>query len=168
MDERRSLAMAQEVVQLIASQLPNDVRMMQGALNRIQATSDALGQPITVSLAHSALADLVVYQRQTFGLGDVERVVCGMFKLDRQMLRSKCRSRAVSHPACWQCGSLAVIPAPRCPKSATTSAGGATQRRVCSKDSRTLDQGRCRGTAADRDCHVRETIRQLEAQLRAG
>ena len=95
---QRELAVPDEVLQLIASQLPDDVRLMQGALNRIQATSQALGQPITDALARTALADLVVCRRQAFGLGDVERVVCGMFQLDQQTLKSKCRNRSISHP----------------------------------------------------------------------
>lgn len=165
---QRKLSVPDDVLQFIASRLPEDARMLQGALNRVQATSQALGQPITDKLARESLADLVESKRQTFGLNDIEHAVCGLFELDQKTLKSKRRTKSVSHPR-----MLAMWLARKYTRAALSEIGDFFGRRshttVLSAHKaveRWVKDGSC-VQLPDRDCQVQETIRQLEARMRA-
>src|SRR5690606_30941118 len=56
--QQRNLAVPDEVFDLLAGRLPGDVRRLAGALNRLQAASEALQTPVTASLARQTLGDL--------------------------------------------------------------------------------------------------------------
>ncbi len=159
----------QEVLELIAEQLTEDVRHLRGALNRMYATSQALSQPVSVTMAREALADLVDHSRQRFGLEEIERAVCEMFELDRQALKSKRRAKAVSHPR-----MLAMWLARKHTRAAFSEIGeffGRRSHATVISAQNLVDAWRRDGASIQlpgRDCHISETIRQLEARLRTG
>ena len=55
---RRAVSLPEEVLRLIAAELTGDARQISGALNRLQATSEALRHPVTLNLANEALEDI--------------------------------------------------------------------------------------------------------------
>lgn len=88
----------EEVVTLVAERLGATARELNGALHRLLATSRALGEPITTTLAETALTDLLLHAAPPVRLADVERAVCEIFGIDAQTLQSDRRQSQVSHP----------------------------------------------------------------------
>jgi chromosomal replication initiator protein len=87
-----------EVIRLIAAETTGDARQIQGALNRLQATSDALSLAITVELATQSLQDLFSSARRMIHLPDVERAVCEVFGMESHSLRDGCKTKSSSQP----------------------------------------------------------------------
>ena len=65
-----------DALDLLADRLSGDARMLQGAVNRLRATSEALGQPITVRLAEAALADVFQTSLRVVRIADIQQAVC--------------------------------------------------------------------------------------------
>lgn len=95
---RRSLACDDAVIDYVASHLTRNARELAGAVNRLEATSHMLGLPVSIELAHEALADLVRAGGRSIRLADIERAVCAAFGLEPGSLQSGRRSRTVNHP----------------------------------------------------------------------
>jgi chromosomal replication initiator protein len=167
--KQRGLGIPEDVLELMATRSADDARQLQGALNRIQATGQALGRPITLELANEALADLFASKRQAFGLADIDRAVCDVFQMDRETLMSKRRTKAVSHPR-----MLAMWLARKYTRAALSEIGDHFGRRshtTVLSAQKTVERWMRNGVSVQmpgRDCQVQETIRQLEARLRTG
>ena len=98
MARRMKLHVPPEVQQLVASRLTSHARQLSGALCRLQATSEALGRPISLPLAEEALADLVGHSGRVVRLPDIEKAVCEVFGLEPASLQSDAKGKRVSHP----------------------------------------------------------------------
>jgi chromosomal replication initiator protein len=92
------MAVPVDVLDFVAAELDGDARQLAGALNRLEATSRAMGQPVTPELAQTALADIIRATERVVRLSDIERAVCDVFGLERRVLQSNRKTRAVSHP----------------------------------------------------------------------
>ena len=64
MDENNTI-ISDEVLHYVASQIPNNVRELEGALNRITAYSNLLDSQIDITIASKIIKDLVNEQSQT-------------------------------------------------------------------------------------------------------
>ncbi|MFO0871741.1 MAG: DnaA/Hda family protein [Pirellulales bacterium] len=168
--ERRGLRVPRNVLELLASQLTGDARVLSGSLFRLQATSQALHRPITVELAQSALADLFRATRRVIRLPDIEQAVCQVFGLDSRCLQSDAKKRAVSQPR-----MLAMWLARKYTRSALSEIGEffgrrshtsviAAQRKV----DQLLNERDAGTTVQTLDCSFSEAVRRVELQLRTG
>ena len=84
--------------EFVASRLTNHARELSGALCRLQATSRALGQPITLALAQEALSEMIRTSRRVVRLADIERAVCRTFGIEESVLHSERTAKSVTHP----------------------------------------------------------------------
>jgi chromosomal replication initiator protein len=91
-------ALPEEVLRLLAGQLRGNVRELEGALQSVRHYSRVTGRKPDAALAREALADLLRHAVRVVQLGDVERAVCKVLRLDAAALQSKQRAWAVSHP----------------------------------------------------------------------
>ncbi|MEO8496907.1 MAG: DnaA/Hda family protein [Planctomycetota bacterium] len=158
-----------EVLQLVAAELTGDARRIAGALNRLEATSEALDQPITLDFARSTLADIFRTTVQVVRLNDIERAVCETFGLDARTLKDGGKSKSVSHPR-----MLAMWLARKYTRAAFSEISEHFGRRSHStvisaekKVNRWVSDGATIqiGQAA---CNVEDAIRRIETQLRTG
>jgi chromosomal replication initiator protein len=94
----RGLEVPDDVAHYVATQMTRHARELQGAVNRLEATSLMLGLPITLEMAVEALADLVRSSGRSVRLADVERAVCKAFGIEEGSLQSARRARTVNHP----------------------------------------------------------------------
>jgi chromosomal replication initiator protein len=92
------ITMPEEVLTMLAQELPGDARQIQGALHRLEATSVALKQSISVSLARVTLRDVFRATQPVVRLPDIERAVCDTFGLDPKTLRQGGKTKSVSQP----------------------------------------------------------------------
>jgi len=169
MAARRRMDLPPEVQQLIASRLTNHARELSGALCRLQATSQALGRPITLPLAEEALAEMIRQGSRVVRLPDIERAVCDVFGVEPASLHSQGKAKRVSHPR-----MLAMWLARKHTRAALSEIGEFFGRRshstVISAQKR-VDGWMAAGeplVLAERTWDVDEAIRQVERKLQAG
>lgn len=91
-------AVPEEVLCLVASQLRGNVRELEGALHSLRHYGKVAGRPIDMPMAREALGELLRHSVRVVQLGDVERAVCQVLRLETGALRSKQRVWMVSHP----------------------------------------------------------------------
>ena len=87
-----------EVLRFLAGQLRGNVRELEGDLQSIRHFSRVAGRPIDIALVREALADLLRHAVRVVQLADIDRVLCGVLRLEAGALQSKGRAWAVSHP----------------------------------------------------------------------
>lgn len=95
---RRSLELTPDVVALVAQWFRNNVRELEGALNCLEAHFLLNRQRMNAANARQILADLQRDCVRIVRLADVERVVCDLFRLIPDELRSSSRARNVAQP----------------------------------------------------------------------
>jgi chromosomal replication initiator protein len=166
---RMKLQVPAEVQEFVASRLTNHARELSGALCRLQATSEALGKPITLAMAEEALREMIHDSTRMVRLGDIEKAVCQVFGLEPQSLQADDKSKSVSHPR-----MLAMWLARKHTRAALSEIGRYFGRRshstVVSAQKR-VDRWVACGSSidlAERAWTVDEAIRHVERHLAAG
>jgi chromosomal replication initiator protein len=87
-----------EVLGFLAGQLRGNVRELEGAIQSIRHFARVTGRPIDVPLVREALAELLRHAVRVVQLADIDRVVCGVLRLEPGTLQNKGRAWSVSHP----------------------------------------------------------------------
>ena len=157
------------VLKLIAAQVSGDARLIAGALNRLVATSEALGQKIDLRLAETALGDFFCMTRRVVQLQDIQSAVCDVFGIDVKSLQSGRKSRGLSQPR-----MLAMWLARKHTRAAFVEIGEYFGRRSHStviSAQKQVDTWVADGRKIQLgygDCDVRDAIRRVESRLGAG
>jgi len=165
----RGLAVPDEVADYVATHMTRHARELQGAVNRLEATSSMLGVPISLGLAEEALVDLVRSSGRSVRLAEIEQAVCAAFGLARGSLQSSCRARSVSHAR-----MLAMFLARKHTHAALSEISGFFGRRSHSTviaAQKAVSQWLAEGTRivlAEAAWDAGEAIRRVEDMLRAG
>ncbi len=169
MAKRMELHVPGDVQQFVASRLTNHARELSGALCRLLATSQSLGQPISLGMAEQALADLIAHSGRAVRLHDIEKAVCEVFGLEPASLQSDVKGKRVSHPR-----MLAMWLARKHTRAALSEIGHFFGRRshstVVSAQKRVdgwMTSGR-QLDLAERHWPVDDAIRQVERRLAVG
>lgn len=92
------IAIPKVVLSYIASHFPGDARQLQGAVNRLKATSQGLQKPVTIELAEEVLSETIRSTCRSVHLEQIERAVCDVLGIDDKSLRSRRKCKSVSHP----------------------------------------------------------------------
>ena len=95
---QRQLELTPDAIALVAQWFRNNVRELEGALNCLEAHFSMNRQRMTGPNARQILADLQRDCVRIVRLADVERVVCDLFRLIPEELRSSSRARNVAQP----------------------------------------------------------------------
>jgi chromosomal replication initiator protein len=167
--ERMGIELTEEVALYVAGHVTTHARELSGALNRLDATSRALDQPISRTLAEQALAETVRRHARPVGLGDIDEAVSRVFGLEPKALKSDGKGKQVSHPR-----MLAMWLARRHTRAALSEIGsffgGRSHSTVISAQKKVRDwmQSQSRLCLADGNCTIDEAIRKVEQALRAG
>jgi chromosomal replication initiator protein len=167
--ERMKIDVPEDVQHYVAGHITTHARELSGALNRLDATSRALGEPISRALAEQALAETVRRHARPVGLGDIDEAVSRVFGLEPKALKSDGKSKQVSHPR-----MLAMWLARRHTRAALSEIGsffgGRSHSTVISAQKKVHDwmQAQSRLCLADGNCTIDEAIRKVEQALRAG
>jgi chromosomal replication initiator protein len=158
-----------EALRYVAQKFKGSVRELEGALHCLQVYGRMTGKPVGVTAARQALADLERDCLRVVRLSDIERLVCDLFGLEADDLRSASRARAVSEPR-----MLAMFLARRHTRSAYSEIGrhfgGRNHATVIAAERKVADWLR-KGAAfrlASRSCPLSDILESLEQQLQAG
>ena len=90
---RLGIELPADVQRFVASRLTGHARELSGAICRLQATSEALRQKITLALAEEALGEMIQQNSRVVRLGDIEKAVCKVFGLEPASLQSDGKSQ---------------------------------------------------------------------------
>jgi chromosomal replication initiator protein len=167
MASKLEVTVPDDVLEYVATHLTSHARELSGALNRLQATSQALSRPITRALAEEALTDMIRTSGRVVRLADVERAVCDVLGLEAQSLQADGKSKSVSYPR-----MLAMFLARKHTRAALTEIGRYFGRRshstVISAEKSVGRWMQTHGTIelAGKDWNVEEAIRRVEQNLK--
>ena len=82
----------------IAERFRSNVRELEGALNRVVATANLTGQPITLSFTKNALRDLLKIQEKQITIENIQKITAEYYKIRVADLLSKRRNRSITRP----------------------------------------------------------------------
>ena len=94
----RGIDVPEPVVAYIAEHLRASIRELEGALHTVIAQAILTGKRLDLNLAKTALRDTIRHTAQAVALRDVERVVCQLFQVNAEALKSDSRARALAYP----------------------------------------------------------------------
>ena len=95
--ERTGRQVPSEILDSIARQIQSNIRELEGALTRVLAYSELIGQPLSMQLVNVALADLLP-KRNKLDSTQVLYAVAAAFGIDAKELLGKDRSREIALP----------------------------------------------------------------------
>jgi len=96
LSQRGGLLLSEEVIGWVARRVTQNVRELEGALNRIAAHVKLTGRPADASLAQEALGDLDRQLVAPVKPENIMQAVCNYFSLDQKDLMSGRRQRTIS------------------------------------------------------------------------
>jgi chromosomal replication initiator protein len=94
----RGVHVPEAVVAFIAEHVRASIRELEGALHTVIAQAILTGKRLDLNLAKAALRDTIRHTAQSVALRDVERVVCQLFQISVEALKSDSRARALAYP----------------------------------------------------------------------
>ena len=94
----RGFQMPDDVAQLIAEHIDENVRELEGAVTRLMGYSSLIGKPVTVELAREGLADLLHVRRGAPSMDDIIQEVTQHFGVKLSELQSKKRTKSIAYP----------------------------------------------------------------------
>lgn len=96
--EQEGIAIPNEAAFFLAKKVRANVRELEGALKRVNATADFLKAPITIDLIKESLKDILALQDKMVSIDNIQRTVAEYFKIKISDLNSKRRNRSVARP----------------------------------------------------------------------
>ena len=82
-----------EVLLYLAERIHRNIRELEGSLNRVAAYAELTGDPITLDLVKSSLADVINPHRQRVSDQQVLEAVSAYFTIDKETLRGRRRDK---------------------------------------------------------------------------
>ncbi len=96
--EKTNTYLPNEVAFFIAKRFRSNVRELEGALNRVIANANLMGQSISLDFTQQALKDLLLLQDKQITLDNIKKTTAEYYKIRVSDLLSKRRSRSVTRP----------------------------------------------------------------------
>ena len=90
--DTQSLDVPDDVIDLIAHKFQNNIRQLEGALNRVVAHAEMAFSPLTVDLATEALQD-VLFPHETLTVDEIIEAVAGFYDFQEDDLRGSRRTK---------------------------------------------------------------------------
>jgi chromosomal replication initiator protein len=94
----RGVEVSEAVIAYIAEHLRASVRELEGALHTVITQSILTGRRLDLTLAQSALRDSIRHTTVSIGMRDVERVICNLFQVKAEAIKSESRAQALAYP----------------------------------------------------------------------
>ena len=95
--EQSRTEIADDVLNYVASQFPNNVRELEGALNRITAYTNLLDSKIDINAASKIIKDLInEQQKKPLTIPQIKRMVASKMDVSYEILASKSRTKDIA------------------------------------------------------------------------
>ncbi len=96
--EQKSLQLKQEVMEFLANKITNNVREMEGALNRLAVHESIQDSEISVDLVKDVLKDLLRTNSRKITIDEIQKKVVEHYNIKLSDMHSPRRSRSVARP----------------------------------------------------------------------
>ena len=93
-----SLKIEPKVLEFVAHRVSANVRVLEGALNRLVAHASLVGRPVTLDMAHESLGDLVRAYDRRLTIDEIQRKVAEHYNIRLSDMLSPRRARAIARP----------------------------------------------------------------------
>lgn len=157
------------VADVVATRISGDARQLNGAVHRLRAVHEAMGQAVTTESVESALHDIFHSARSVIRMTDIEAAVCEVFGVDSESLMSGRRVKSISQPR-----MLAMWLARKYTRAALSEIGEHFGRRSHStviSAQKKVEQWMSGGVTIQighANCQVTDALRRLEVRLQTG
>jgi chromosomal replication initiator protein len=92
------IRLPEDVAALVAQRIRSNVRELEGALHRLNASARLTGTPITAEFARSCLKDMFASYERAVTLDNIKRTVAGYYNIRLADLSSVRRTRTLARP----------------------------------------------------------------------
>lgn len=96
--KEKEIELDPEVIRFIAENITQNIREVEGALNRVLAYSDFYKLPPDMKLAEKALAQIIVQSKKEATKEHVLEIITGKYGVSEEELKKKGRKKGISHP----------------------------------------------------------------------
>lgn len=155
--ETPGLKIEPKVLEFVAHRVSANVRVLEGALNRLVAHASLVGRPVTLDMAHESLGDLVRAYDRRLTIDEIQRKVAEHYNIRLSDMLSPRRARAIARPrqiAMFLCKELTAKSLPE------------IGRKFGGRDHTTIMHGIKRiSQLADEDASLREDVAVLKRSL---
>ena len=93
-----SIPVPDDVLDFLAKNITSNVRELEGALKRIVAHAELIGDPINISTTRSVLKDLLKISDKPISMTEIQYAVCGHYQIGLTDLKSTRRERKIARP----------------------------------------------------------------------
>ena len=93
-----NLAVPIEVLDFLATKITNNIRELEGALNRICANYELTGKEINVSNSEELISDILTMNQKKISIDYIKEKVCSYFNLNLSHMTSSRRSINIARP----------------------------------------------------------------------
>ncbi len=89
---------SQDVIYYIASQIPGNIRELEGALIKIIAYSSLINQEININLAKDVIKDIVKNNsKKPISISKIKKAIAEYYNIDYESLSAKIRTKEIAH-----------------------------------------------------------------------
>jgi len=96
--EHAGVPVPEEVVTFLARKIANNVRELEGAMNRVVAYATLTGNAIDLAFTQEVLGDLLEASQRKVTIDEIQKRVCDHFDIRQNDLVSARRARAIARP----------------------------------------------------------------------
>ena len=96
--EQKSMKLTSEVLEFLADKITNNVREMEGALNRLAVHASLQDSEVTVDLVKDVLKDLLRTNSRKITIDEIQKKVVEHYNIKLSDMHSPRRSRSVARP----------------------------------------------------------------------
>ena len=108
--ETYNINLSGEVIDYIASNIKNNIRELEGAFNKIKALKEFGNMELSLDVVKNSISEFVTdSDNKRITMTDIINVVCEYYNVTVEELKSKKRSKDLTHPrhvATWLCRNL--------------------------------------------------------------
>ena len=98
LSENSDLTIPDNLLEFLAQRIDSNIRVLEGALNRVIAYSSFANRPLSIDMAKEVLKDLIRASQRKTTIDDIQRKVADYYNLRLSDLLSARRSRTIARP----------------------------------------------------------------------
>lgn len=97
-EDNPEIIIKDNILEFLAQRIDSNIRVLEGALNRVIAYSSFVNKPLTIEMAQEVLKDLIRASQRKITIDDIQRKVADYYNIRLSDLLSARRSRKIARP----------------------------------------------------------------------
>jgi len=97
-EDNPDIIIKDNILEFLAQRIDSNIRVLEGALNRVIAYSSFVKKPLTIEMAQDVLKDLIRASQRRITIDDIQRKVADYYNIRLSDLLSARRSRTIARP----------------------------------------------------------------------